>query len=148
MTPDKAQALKETQSLNEQRIKEIQEQQKYMVEHAQAEQGASLKHKKIDLNWNDPHEMASQGQATQVKAAQIEKQVMQTQEYQDLQQNIQERGQANARIEHWLDKASQNNGVFHPYGDEGQNVVQKINDKMNFYEAKKAEYLNQFNKKN
>lgn len=148
MTPDKAQALKETQSLNEQRIKEIQEQQKYMVEHAQAEQGASLKHKKIDLNWNDPHEMASQGQATQVKAAQIEKQVMQTQEYQDLQQNIQERGQANARIEHWLDKASQNNGVFHPYGDEGQNVVQKINDKMNFYEAKKAEYLNQLNKKN
>ena len=148
MTPDKAQALKETQSLNEQRIKEIQEQQKYMVEHPQAEQGASLKHKKIDLNWNDPHEMASQGQATQVKAAQIEKQVMQTQEYQDLQQNIQERGQANARIEHWLNDASGHNDTFRPYGDEDQNAVQKFNNEKNFYEAKKAEYLNQFNKKN
>ena len=148
MTSDKAQALKETQSLNEQRIKEIQQQQEYMVEHAQAEQGASLKHKKIDLNWNDPHEMANQGQATQVKAEQIKNQVMQTQEYKDLQQNIQERNQANARIEHWLNDASGHNDTFKPYWDEGQNAVQKFNNENNFYDAKKAEYLNQFNKKN
>lgn len=149
MTPEKAQAFENTQKTNAQRIQEMQARQSYLVEQAQAEQGVSLKQpQKIDLSWDDPYEQQAQQQENHVKAKQIEEEVKQTQEYKDLQQNIEERTQANKRIEAWKTDAGSHGGIFHPNANEGQNVAQELKSDYDYYEAKKAEYAHQFSKKN
>ena len=147
MTPEQSNSLIDLQQRNAKIAQNYDAQRTQLINKELIANGlppqGSQPNTSFDMNFDDPTDLAKQHQTYAAKRAEIIESVQSSQEYQDLDQKINELNDANERIKHWVSEAGDQNGAYHPY-DKAPNAAQKMTENMKFLSQKEAETAYQF----